>query len=78
MTLIPHPEKPCEAQEIREHLQSLLNCNIKGKWDLEGVLYWLKYKSPLITEAADIMVEFIDDQYPDTLVDLVKREDEAA
>ncbi|MDQ0062338.1 hypothetical protein [Paenibacillus harenae] len=78
MTSIPHPDKPCEAQEIREHLQVLLNSNIKGKWDMEGVMNWLKYKLPQLTEASDTMVEYIDDIYPDTVIDLVKREDEAA
>ena len=78
MTKIPHPDKPCEADEIIQHIAALHQCKSKGVWDLEGVMRWLKVNLPQMDEAAERMAEYIDEQYPDTAVELVKREEEAA
>lgn len=76
MTFIPNPNKPVEADEINQHIQTLYQCKKTGVWDMEGVMKWLRINLPQMADAADCMAGYIDDQFPGT--ETAEKESDAA
>lgn len=66
MTFIPSPNKPVEADEINQHINTLYQCKKTGVWDMEAVMRWLKINLPQMADAADCMAGYINDQFPGT------------
>lgn len=78
MTYIPNPDKPGEADEIKQHIDSLYECKKTGVWDMEGVMKWLKSNLPQMADAADCMAGCMEDMFPGNQVELNGKKGEAA
>lgn len=64
MTYIPNEDKPTEADQINQHINTLYQCRKTGVWDMEGVMKWLKSNLPQMADAADFMAGYMEDMFP--------------
>lgn len=66
--MIPHPDKPNDAEEIIRKFQELWRHEKDGRWDVEALIKWVKTESDPICLAAERIEEHYNELYPPTEV----------